>query len=186
MSMVAAEPESRRARRCRRAGRSRTVLDRRNSRHLEDDPHADALVVLDEPLGHELDSVDVDDVVRTELTGERYPVRDVIGREQTARTERPGEAMKSPTGPHPRTATARPASSCVAVANTALPKGSWRQASSGGIFRTVVLPYDGWRDDHVVGEPSVPIDAEDLRPLAHVRLARPAVEAGSARHVALG
>ena len=42
--------------------------------------------------------------------------------------------MKSPTGPHPRTATARPARSCVLVANTALPNGSWRHAISGGSF----------------------------------------------------
>ena len=41
---------------------------------------------------------------------------------------------KSPTGPHPRTATARPASSWVDVANTAFPKGSCRHAISGGSF----------------------------------------------------
>jgi hypothetical protein len=42
--------------------------------------------------------------------------------------------VKSPTGPQPSTATARPARSCVDVANTALPNGSWRHAISGGSF----------------------------------------------------
>ena len=42
--------------------------------------------------------------------------------------------VNSPTGPHPRTATARPARSWVEVANTALPKGSCRHAISGGSF----------------------------------------------------
>ena len=142
--------------------------------------------MLGEPLGHVLDSVDVDDVVRTELTGERYPVRDVIGREQTARTERPGDGDgEEPDWPasENRDGTAR----------ELLRRGREHRVAEGFLeagrrenLRTVVLPYDGCRDDHVVGEPSVPIDAEDLRPLAHVRLARPAVEAGSARHVALG
>jgi len=40
--------------------------------------------------------------------------------------------VKSPIGPQPRTATARPARSCSLVAKTAFPKGSWRVAISGG------------------------------------------------------
>ena len=43
------------------------VLDRaQRARHLEDDAHADALVLLEEPAGHVLDRVDVDDRVRAE------------------------------------------------------------------------------------------------------------------------
>ena len=40
----------------------------------------------------------------------------------------------SPTGPQPSTAIARPARSCVDVAKTALPNGSWRHAICGGSF----------------------------------------------------
>jgi hypothetical protein len=43
--------------------------------------------------------------------------------------------VKSPIGPQPSTATARPARSCSLVAKTALPNGSWRVAISGGSFQ---------------------------------------------------
>ncbi len=42
--------------------------------------------------------------------------------------------LKRPTGPHPRIATERPGRSCVEVAKTAFPNGSWRVAISGGSF----------------------------------------------------
>ena len=42
--------------------------------------------------------------------------------------------LKSPTGPQPRIATVLPARSCLLVAKTALPNGSWSVAISGGSF----------------------------------------------------
>ena len=94
--------------------------------------------------------------------------------------------LKSPTGPQPRIATVLPARSCVAVAKTALPNGSWRLAISGGSFVRSFCQITDAGHDHVLGEGAVAVDAEDLRLLAHVRLAGAAVEADAAGDVALG
>jgi hypothetical protein len=56
----------------------------------------------------------------------------------------------------------------------------------GWELRAVVAPDDGGGNGHVVGEPAVAVDSEDLRLLAHVRLAGPAVEADAAGDVTLG
>ena len=56
--------------------------------------------------------------------------------------------VKSPTGPQPSTATARPARSWVEVANTAFPNGSCRHAISGGSFaRSFCQTTDDGIDD---------------------------------------
>ena len=47
--------------------------------------------------------------------------------------------VKSPTGPHPSTATDRPDRSCSLVAKTALPNGSCSVAISGGSFSRFVF-----------------------------------------------
>ncbi len=56
----------------------------------------------------------------------------------------------------------------------------------GRELRAVVAPDDGGRDDDVVRKAAVAIDAEDLRRLAHVRLARSTVKAHATRHMTLG
>ena len=55
----------------------------------------------------------------------------------------------------------------------------------GRQLRAVVLPDDRLRHRDVLRERAVAVDAENLRALAHVRTAGPAVVAGAARHVTL-
>src|SRR4026207_1592375 len=56
----------------------------------------------------------------------------------------------------------------------------------GWQLRAVVSPDDGRGHRDVVAGAAVAVDAEDLRLLAHVRLAGTAVEADAARDVAFG
>ena len=165
------------------------VLDRaQRAGHLEDDVDADPLVLLEEPRRHVV-------APRRRSRRRRRPssarARAGTGRGRR-RTSRPAPnafaiaIVNSPTGPQPSTATARPARSCVDVAKTALPNGSWRRRDLGRKLRAVVAPDDRRGHGDVVGEAAVAVDAEDLRLLAHVRLARAAVEAHAAGDVALG
>ena len=74
-----------------------------------------------------------------DVGAERAGELEAVGKWSDASTRPAPEAraiaiVKRPTGPQPRTATVRPARSCVEVAKTALPKGSWSVAISGGSF----------------------------------------------------
>ena len=80
--------------------------------------------------------------------------------------------VKRPTGPQPRTATARPGEILRRRREDGVAERLLQARDLGRELRAVVAPDDRGGHGGVVREAAVAIDAEDLRLLAHVRLAR--------------
>ena len=133
------------------------------------------------------DLVDVDDVVRAERPRELEAEGHVVGREQPSCPERAGDRDgEEPDRPAPEHGDGATRELLRARGEDGVPERLLEAGDLRRKLRAVVLPDDGRRNGDEVGEPAVAVDAEDLRPLAHVRPAGPAVEAGSAGDVALG
>ena len=161
-------------------------MARKRARHLEDDAHADPLVLLDEPCRDVFHLVHVHDGIRSERPRELHPERHVVGGEEPARAERLRDRDREESD--------RPASEDGhRTAREVLRRGREHRVAErllqagdlGRELRAVVPPDHRGRNGDVVREAPVTVDAEDLGRLAHVRLARPAVEAHAARHVTL-
>ena len=165
------------------------VLDRpERAGHLEHDAHPHALVLLGEPRADVLDLVEVHDGVRAQALREldagtgRGPRRAAAPRRRRARSRSRRARPARSRGSRPR-APRDPASTSRRRRSRTAPGGTRSPAAASS--RSFVQTTDAGIDD-VVGEAAVPVDAEDPRPLAHVRLPGPAVEADAARDVALG
>ncbi len=94
-------------------------------------------------------------------------------------------AAKSPVGPQPVIKIVCPVRSSTKAASTALPSGSWRQASSGGRAGEVFQSTASGKSD-ILRERPVAIDAEDAVILAHMRLSGTTLEALTTCDVRLG
>ena len=141
----------------------------------------------DEPRGDVLDLVDVHDRVGAERPRELHPERDVVGREEPPGAERLRDRDREEAD---RAAPEHGDGTAGEILRRRREHGVAERLLQardlGRELRAVVVPDDRGRNGDVVGEAAVPIDAEDLRLLAHVGLPGPAVEADAARHVALG
>ena len=114
---------------------------------------------------------------RPRRNGVRSEASDAAG----ARGARDRRWLKRPTGPQPRTATVLPARSACETREDGVPERLLQRRDLGRQLRAVVLPDDRLRDGDVLREGAVAVDAEDLRPLAHVRAAGAAVDSSCRR-----
>ena len=94
--------------------------------------------------------------------------------------------VKSPTGPHPSTATERPDEVLLARGEDRVAERLLQRRDLRRQLLAVRLPDHGLRHRYVAREGTVTVDAQDLRALAEVAVAGAARGAGAAGDVALG
>jgi hypothetical protein len=164
------------------------VVDRfQRAGHLEHDAHPDVLVLLEEPRRYVLGLSDVHDVFGSELSGELEPEGHVIRREQPPRAEGAGDRdREEPDRPAPEHGHGSAGEILRARRENGVAERLLEASDLRRELRAIVAPDDGRGDRYEVGKPTVAVDPEDQRLLAHVRPASAAVEARPARDVALG
>ncbi len=146
-----------------------------------------ALVLLEEPAGHVGHVVDVQRFGDAHRAGELEAKGDAIGGKHApgSRGARDGDA-EEPDGPAAEDRHRLAREIVLARREDRVAERLLERRDLGRELRSIVGPDHRLGHDDELGEGAVAVDAEDLRLLAHVRLARAAVEAHAARDVALG